>query len=44
MTAKTNDKYFNGATKDTSESLYDWVNNKFAAPPVTPIKAKRIKS
>ena len=44
ITANTNDRYFKGATKETSESLYDCVKNKFAEPPVTPIKTNKINS
>ena len=42
--AKTKLKYFNGETKETSESLYDWPKSKFATPPNKPMRHNNIKS
>ena len=42
--AKTKLRYFNGETKETSESLYDWPKSKFATPPSKPIIHNNIKS
>ena len=41
---KTKAKYFNGDTKDTSDSLKDWLSHKFAKPPKNPIIHNKNKS
>ena len=41
--AKTSAKYFKGVTKETSENLYDWLNQRFATPPKIPTKDNKIK-
>ena len=42
--ANGNAKYLRGVTKDTSDNLYAWVNNKFATPPKIPIIESKKKS
>ena len=39
-----NAKYLRGVTKDTSDNLYAWVNNKFATPPKIPTIESKKKS
>ena len=41
---KTKAKYFNGDTKDTSDSLKDWLSHKFAKPPKNPIMHNKSRS
>ena len=41
---KTNAKYFNGDTRETSENLKDWLSHKFAKPPKNPIIHNKTKS
>ena len=41
---KTNAKYFNGDTRETSDSLKDWLSHKFAKPPKNPIILNKTKS
>ena len=42
--AKTKPKYLSGVTKDTSDSLKDWLNHKLATPPNTPTIESNMKS
>ena len=41
---KTNAKYFNGETRETSDNLKDWLSHKFAKPPKNPIIHNKAKS
>ena len=42
--ANINPKYLRGVTRETSDNLYDWLNNKLAVPPNKPIVHKSKKS
>ena len=42
--ANINPKYLRGVTRETSDNLYDWLNNKLAVPPNKPIVHNSKKS
>ena len=42
--ANINPKYLRGVTRETSDNLYDWLNNKLAVPPKKPIVHNSKKS